>query len=278
MELHNKTLIQEIESWKSEFPYLNSFFELSIIKGFIAIADIIPNKDKYQKLIVNYVSGLIDLFIYFQTKNEDYLEEFDLKTKDYFKIVLKIVNSKNYQNYLIDKSIPVSRTLLIDGINLVIKDEIKIHIQRNNVMPLTSNDLDSLETDLINFSRKKYQKYAPKQKEAIVTTIDSEKWDIKEIYNRFNNHIFRCDKDVFKDWLVTGVGHDDTIVMKTSFRQCVFFLHQVLKEPNQAKTKYFKWVFGEKYQSDNIKSKDYVNDFDELFARKLILCKKIIPK
>lgn len=62
------------------------------------------------------------------------------------------MNSKKINN-LIDKSIPTSRTILINGVAFVIKDEVKCYIKNMKLKPLTIEDLDKIEVGMIEWYR-----------------------------------------------------------------------------------------------------------------------------
>jgi hypothetical protein len=120
----------------------------------------------------------------------------------------------------------------------------------------------------IDYLKKRQGSENPK---AIVTTIDGDKWDTQEIYKQFNDVLFKCDKEVFNDWFVFGIGNVEKPKMKNeNLRQLYSLIQQIVINPNKAKITYFKNVFDKTYTTNKIQNVE----FELQYKTKLNQCKK----
>lgn len=99
----------------------------------------------------------------------------------------------------------------------------------------------------------------------VIPVIDKTKYNPDEIYEKFNNVVFRCSKDCFNSWLVKGKLHSEKIeyILKgrkglkngdktLKLAQLRKFVGKITGDTENTKDAYYKMVFGLKIKTSQI--------------------------
>ena len=175
MEVTSKEIIErEIESWINNRSYYSEYFKQKHTRMYIWICEYItepyPFKDK---LITDFMAGLIARYKFYKTKKDLYGMRYDMLTKPVFDLLKEKVQSDEFRLNLIEKEITGDATLNAGGVSIPIsKGEILLHIGRTKKFPLVPKEIQAIEKDLINYKRMQYSLIPNLQEEEIETKTE----------------------------------------------------------------------------------------------------------
>jgi hypothetical protein len=173
----------ETDFWEGKFPGFKTFFGSAGIKGLILSCEaVMQNNPSKEKLIPDFIYGLVLLRINLKFKDEEHNRVVDELLKPVTDLIIKVVKSADYRQHLINKEVTGDEILKINNVSIPITaKEILLHIGRTDALPLTSKDIAVIQSDFVKYKENQFKRKGkikpPKYKKTFQEYFDHEKND-----------------------------------------------------------------------------------------------------
>jgi hypothetical protein len=261
IEIQNEVVKNEITKWKSISSVYEPFFQLEPTQYYLFLLDLLAFKLSEED-IHNYIHGLVLLPIILNHKDEQKRIEYEQRQQKLMQpvfLVMKQYLETEYRNYLINEGSTGQITVNTNGIiQPVTHKALNIYIKRNNLYPLSLEDISMIENDCVRYFQERFNTI-DNAKPTLLTIYGTDEVKLRAAHKAFiDAKLFRGNVDSWLYWFggIPCNKHDNINWTYKGKPALLYFIENLCPdfgtlEAKNRKIKEVSDIFGIKLVSEN---------------------------